>query len=171
MLNASTLNAYPMEILAKIFNGPAKPKIMRIFIFNPTMTYDMADIAGRSQVSLSQARAEVSNLLKAGVIRKKNFVKEVHTNKGKKVALKKRWVNGFTVNEKFQYLKPLQDFLLNTNAIKPQDVMKKVKRVGRIKLLIVAGVFIRDLDSRVDILVVGDRLRRRSVEAVMSSIE
>ena len=39
-----------------------------------------------------------------------------------------------------------------------EDVLKRLKRAGRIKLLILSGVFIQETESRVDLLIVGDGL-------------
>jgi hypothetical protein len=43
--------------------------------------------------------------------------------------------------------------------------------VGRIKLIIVSGVFLGRNDSRADLLIVGDSLRTGKIEALLRKIE
>ena len=50
-------------------------------------------------------------------------------------------------------------------------VAKKVGGAGKIKLIITAGEFIQEEDSRVDILIVGDGLRDSRLKAVIRDLE
>ena len=46
-----------------------------------------------------------------------------------------------------------------------------MKGVGKIKLLVLAGIFIKSPESRLDILVVGDQINKASLAKVLKSIE
>jgi hypothetical protein len=52
-----------------------------------------------------------------------------------------------------------------------KEIIKKISRVGNIKLILISGVFLHDKDSRVDVLVVGDRLKQAKLLSIMLSIE
>lgn len=43
--------------------------------------------------------------------------------------------------------------------------------VGRVKLIVAAGIFIQNWESRVDLLIVGDDLNLNKIESIISIIE
>jgi hypothetical protein len=160
-----------IETLEKIFGSAAKVKIMRLFLFNPTDIFDIETIITRSKVSPSDARHEVGVMQKIGLIRKRSFFKEFTVGKGKKKHIERRRVPGWVINDEFEYLKPLQELLIHISPLRNGDLLKKLSRVGRLKLVIVSGVFINNYDSRIDLLVVGDIMRKGTIENVVKTIE
>lgn len=160
-----------METLEKLFGSAAKVKIMRLFLFNPNTPYDSGDIESRAQVNHSQVKKEISGLERMGLIKKRLFFKDLKKKKGKVVEVVRVKSSGWVLDDTFCYLTPLQNFLIHLSPMKHQDIIKKISRAGKIKLLIVAGAFIQQPESRVDLLVVGDNLRRGSLESIVRSIE
>ena len=75
------------------------------------------------------------------------------------------------LNPSFPYLPAIRNLLINTMLVKYSDIVRKLNSVGKIKLIIVSGVFIHDLDSRVDLLIVGDGLRGSALDNVIRGIE
>ncbi|MFC1802298.1 hypothetical protein ACFLY7_02555, partial [Patescibacteria group bacterium] len=71
----------------------------------------------------------------------------------------------------FTYLKPLRSLLINTEHFQGDDINKKLKKTGKIKLVVLSGVFIHDKDSRVDILIVGDSLKKNLLERAVGDFE
>jgi hypothetical protein len=51
------------------------------------------------------------------------------------------------------------------------SVTRKLGRHGKLKLVIVSGIFIQDPDSRIDLLVVGDSIRENSLKNSISTLE
>ncbi len=51
------------------------------------------------------------------------------------------------------------------------SIMKRLSGVGKLKFVLVSGVFIQDFDSRVDILVVGDRIKSSALERAIRILE
>lgn len=158
-----------MDILSKLFGSAGRIKIMRLFLFNPDTAFENKDIAVRSKVTPEQARRETALLHGVGFIKKKVFVKSVSRASGKKV-LKKR-TSGYTLNESFRLLIPLQNLLVHVDPLKKEEIMHRFAHCGRLKLVVLSGVFIQEMDSRVDMLIVGDALRKRVIEHVMRIIE
>lgn len=144
-----------IDILAKIFGSASKVKIMRLFLFNPDDSFGVAHIARKTNVKKETIRRELSKLQKIGLIKKRSRNKSA------------AWV----LDEKFLYIKPLREFLVEVGPLKHSDILDRFKKTGQIKLILVAGVFINDFDSRVDLLVVGDKLKKRSIEAAIKNIE
>lgn len=87
-----------------------------------------------------------------------------------RVIAKKR-VQGWMLNGDFIYLLPLQSFLINMSPLQDGLIIRKFNRTGKVRLLVVSGVFMHEKDSRVDILIVGDSIRKNAVEGVVKEIE
>ena len=148
-----------MEILSKLFGSETKVKIMRLFLFNPEHVFDISDVTERVKADSSRVRREMSMLLKMGLIKSRI------TNK------KKKNRHGFVMNHQFSYLSQLQNFLINVEPLNPREIVKKITRLGSIKLIIIAGVFIQEPESRTDILIVGDNVKRAKLENLIKTLE
>jgi hypothetical protein len=160
-----------IETLEKIFGSAAKVKIMRLFLFNPTDIFDLATVVTRSKVHAPDARREIAMMQKIGLLKKKSFFKDVEVGKGKKKHVERRREVGWYIDDTFDYLKPLQELLILVSPLRNNELLRRLNRVGRLKLVIVSGVFINNYDSRIDLLVVGDLIRRSTIENVIKTIE
>ncbi len=160
-----------MEILERIFGSLAKVKAIKLFLFNPETAYDSAEVALRTQVSIGTARKEINNLFRIGFIKQKSYSKEIRKQKNRKVTIIRKRSNGWTLDPKFPYIEALSLFLSNINPFRHKDIIDKLSRAGKIQLLVISGIFIKDPDSRVDLLVVGDGLREGTMENIIKTIE
>ncbi len=149
----------PMETLGKLFGSETKVKIMRLFLFNPDRIFDVKTISERVDEHSSKVRRELNILEKIDFIKRR-----VGTKNNKQI-------NGFVMNSNFSYLSPLQNFLINIEPLQPKELIKKITKLGSIKLIIVAGVFIQDSESRVDIFIVGDGIKKSNLDKLMSDLE
>ena len=152
-----------METLAKLFGGQARVKIMRLFLLN-TQSFELEDIVSRSRVTKNNVRKEVNALAAMGFIKTKTIVKE-----GSRGAKKK--IPTWYLNTAFQYLQSVRELLINPDLLIQEDIVQRFKQVGKIKLMIVSGVFIGEEQSRVDILIVGDKLKKNVLQQVVKGLE
>lgn len=146
-----------METLSKLFGNETKVKIMRLFLFNSERVFDIKEITDRTQADSSKVRKEMSNLEKMGLVKKR--------------VTKKGNGHGFAMDSQFGYLSPLQNFLVNVEPLQPKEIVKKIGKLGSVKLIIVAGVFIQEHESRLDLLVVGDNIKKGALENTMKILE
>lgn len=158
-----------MEIHEKIFGSAARVKMMRLFIFNPEQTFDIDSIKERAKVTPSAARQEIIGLEKIGLIKKKSFFKDFTVGRQKKV--ERRRIVGWTLDHSFEYLDPLLGLLAHVSPQRNKEIIRLLSRVGKLKLVIISGFFIQNWDSRVDLLVVGDNLRKGTLDKVIKTIE
>lgn len=140
-----------MKSVSLIFGSDAKVKIMRLFIFNPTQAFTAGEVASRAKVSHGVTRREVLNLAKAGLIKKR--------------------ARGYVLNPNYVYLPAIGNFLIDAIPMTEKEIVKKLGKVGNVKLVLISGVFLHDPDSRVDMLVVGDNLSQAKLQHAISSIE
>lgn len=145
-----------METLSKIFGSETKVKMMRLFLFNPEKVFDIQDVADRTNADLSKVRRELNVLEKMGLVKRRVS----RTSK-----------KGFVLDSQFGYLLPLQNFLINVEPLQPKEIVKKISKLGTIKLIIIAGVFIQETESRIDLLVVGDNVKKAALEHTVKLLE
>ena len=141
------MNEKTVEIL---FGSADKMKIVRMFVFNPEKVFGIDTIVSRIPLTSGRIKKEIKNLARIGLI----------IRKGK----------GFILDKTFPYLFPLQEFLSATNPT-GEEIAAKMKGAGKIHFLVLAGVFIRNPESRLDMLVVGDRIKKPVLAKVLKSIE
>ena len=160
-----------MDILEKLFGGAAKVKIIKLFLFNPEMAFDSSQTAERAKVSRAIARREIANLEKIDFIKPKSYIKEIKRQKNRKLENFHKRVNGWTLDPKFPYIEAIKSFLSSINPFRHKDIINKISRAGKIRLLIISGIFIKDPDSRVDLLVVGDNFKQSQLDNIIKTIE
>ena len=160
-----------MEILAKLFGNVAKVRMMRLFLFNQDNAYPLSILVDRTKSSLKEVKEEINNLLKVGLIKKKQIVREVSIKKGKKINIKKVQDTGYHLDNKFPYLQALKNLLITVSLNADDNLLKKFAGIGKIKLFIASGVFIQEWDTRVDLLIVGDDIKMTKLEKVIKAIE
>ncbi|MDQ5957893.1 MAG: hypothetical protein QG665_225 [Patescibacteria group bacterium] len=152
-----------MEILEKLFDSKHRVKLLRLFLFNPEIVFDRIEIVKRSKVPSAAIRHELTILLSVGLIKPKktSVVRNSH----------KKTVQGWELDSSFPLSQNLRT-LLNTDFLRRKtDIVKRFKNCGRIKLLVVSGVFLDEDDRRLDILLVGDHLKKGIIEKTVRSIE
>ena len=156
-----------MEILDKIFGGAAKVRMMRLFILNPTAQFSIDDVTKRTQTAEKEVRTELLLLEKISLVKRRTVMRKENPE-----ALRSKKTQVWGLDSKFVYLDELKSFLVNANLIKNSELIKRLGRIGKIKLIVIAGVFLNQLDeSKLDLLVVGDGIRRASFENIVKSLE
>ncbi|HEV7702150.1 MAG TPA: hypothetical protein VGO63_01745 [Candidatus Paceibacterota bacterium] len=143
-----------MEILGKILGNGSRVKIMRLFLLNRTTGFKSKDVAKRSRVSSPITTKEIKLLSSVGFIKKRS-------------ATSMEWI----FNPMFKYAKEFEDLLIGSDSLSNQTVLDSFKKIGRVKLLVVSGVFIKNNDSRVDLLIVGDKMKRTKIEEGIRRLE
>ncbi len=144
---------------------------MRLFLLNSEAVFDATDIMSRSKVSKKQLPREMRILEAAGFVKTKTFFKEFEKKSGKKLVKSKKRVAGWQLVFSYSHLKALRQLLIENSSFEHKDLLSRFRSAGKLKLCIVAGVFIKNPDSRVDLMIVGDGLKRSSIEAVLRSLE
>ncbi|MBI3633599.1 MAG: hypothetical protein HY226_04895 [Candidatus Vogelbacteria bacterium] len=153
-----------MEVLSKLFGSADRVKIMRLFILNATASFTASEVLIRSKVSRSIGKKELGVLKEAGLIKIK--IMHVDGSRGRKKS-----VDAWFLNQGFPFLAALKQLLFNTELFKKEEIIRRLKGAGRVKVIITAGIFINDEDSRADLLIVGDELRKGTIEKTIKSME
>ena len=168
-----------METLSKLFGGAGIVKMLRLFLFNPQESYDAKDIAERTKTPADLVRNEVKMLEQIGFVKRKSFYKDSAPKTVRRrqkqtlaeVKPKKKRVSGWVLSPDFPYLTELQALLIGTAPLEAEDVVRRLRKVGSVKLIVVAGVFMHHWDGRLDLLIVGDNLNNRQLSNIIKDVE
>jgi hypothetical protein len=112
-------------------------------------------------------------LEKLGFLKKKTLFKDVlePKNKSKVKKVKRVRKQGWLINPNFPLTEPLRQFFYRANVVSPKTVINKLNTVGNLKLIAIAGMFFEEQDSRLDLLVVGDNIKKAALDKAVGSIE
>ncbi|MFA6301068.1 MAG: hypothetical protein WC609_01820 [Candidatus Paceibacterota bacterium] len=124
---------------------------MRLFLLNKGKGFTAKDISKRSRVSPEVTRRELRMLSSIGFI-------------------KKRGVNWY-YSSLFKYGEEFEELLVRSDTLNTGAILNYLKKVGRVKLVIISGIFIKNHDSRVDLLIVGDKMKRGKIEEGIKKLE
>jgi hypothetical protein len=141
-----------MEILGKILGSPARVKIMRLFMSNRSQVFKAKDVSARSRVSAEVTRKELNLLSSVGFIKKKG--------------------EGYMFDPSFKYGEEMDSLLVSSNTFNKENIAETFKKAGgKVKFLAVSGLFIKNKDSRVDLLIVGDKMKKTKIEEGIKKLE
>jgi len=159
------------DFLGTLLGSPARAKILRLFVFNQEECYPLDDIAKKAQVAKTAVQKELKHIEKAGLIKKKKCVQEMVQGRGKNKTLKKKKVPGWGVEERSPYLPALLVFLRSVAPMAKDDVAGKLQAAGKMRLIVLAGRLCEDENSRIDLLIAGDGIDEKKLQAALRSVE
>lgn len=143
------------EILEQLFDSPVKVKLLRLFLRNPEESFRLKEVNRRIKSDVHACRRQMKKLENINLLNSR--VKDKH-----KV---------YFVNSDFDFYNELRTLVLKSNPASQEKILSRLKTLGRIKLAILAGIFLNAKNSRVDLLVVGDNIKKRKLSNFLRDLE
>jgi len=165
------VNSLVMNSLAKLFGSQARVKLTRLFLLHPGFVFSVEEIQEKSRIPRRLIARELSSLLSSRLLRRRSVFKEYTIKKGKKTIIKKKKIQGWTLNEEFYYLQGLKRLILSSESFEKEKMLRKLNKTGRIKLLVISGVFVQSDESTLDMLIVGEALKNRAISLILRNLE
>jgi hypothetical protein len=159
-----------MELLVRLLGGAERVKIMRFFLHHEDAIVSLQEVAEKTKSKSTIVRKELTALSAIGFIEKKRTRTVTTSGVGKKATSKVKEVVGFKLNTEFPHNQALKDLLFDFQLLDKRELANRFKIVGRIKLFLVAGIFIGYDKSRVDILLVGEAIKRPKAEKLFEAL-
>jgi len=151
--------------LTLLLGNQARVRLLRMFLFNPSKAYSVNEIIKRARLVRRTARTELNVLERAGIIRKRQVFEQIP---GKNT---RRKAAGYGLSEKSPLARSLQTFLFETAPIDGKNLQSHLKGVGKIQVLVAAGVFMNEFDRRIDVLIAVEKLNALKIESSIRSLE
>jgi len=143
------------EILEQLFDSPVKVKLLKLFLRNPEESFRLKEVNKRIKSDAHVCRRQMKKLENINLLNSR--IKD------------KRKV--YFVNPDFDFYNELRTLVLKSNPASQEKILSRLKTLGRIKLAILAGIFLNDENSRVDLLVVGDNIKKRKLSNFLRDLE
>jgi hypothetical protein len=78
---------------------------------------------------------------------------------------------GYVADKRFAHYDALKVFLRTTTDVSDANITAALKKSGTVRLIVLSGLFTGAIESKVDLLVVGDRLEERALATAIRSLE
>jgi hypothetical protein len=144
-----------MDPLARLFGTPTRLKLLRLFLFNDDMAFGLADATFRAKAPKDLARKEIALLVACGILRKKL---------GKQGS-------AYVADKRFAHYDALKMFLRTTTDVSDTYLLTVLKKAGALRLVTLSGLFTGAIESKVDLLVVGDKLEEKPLTNAIHALE
>lgn len=158
-----------MELLSRLLGGIERVKIMRFFLHHEDELFAASEIVEKTKSKSVSAKKELTALAAMGFIERKR-AKMVVTTGAKKKTSRVKEVNGYKLNLEFPHNEALKELLFDFQLVDKKELASRFKTLGRIKLFVVAGIFINDPKSRLDILLIGEAIKKPKAEKIFEGI-
>ena len=145
-----------MEILGKLFGSANRVKLLRLFLFNPELGLRRQDIVRRAKIGSGSLGKELKLLENIRLVKA-----------GKEGGRSKTW----RFNSRFHVARELKLLLDTEFGQHRAEISNRFRGAGQIRLLIIAGNLIGDTNGKVDLVIVGDNLRKGIVEQTVRALE
>jgi len=142
--------------LERLFESPAKVQAMKLFFRNPEKNFLLKEAAKIMRINLAALRKELKRLEKIGLLRTK------------RVSPRKEL---FFINPNFDFFNELRELILKASPVSKDRMLKAIKGLGRIKLVLLSGVFVGNNAARADLLIVGDNINFRKLKTFIKNLE
>src|SRR3989344_2873661 len=129
----------------QFFSSPIKSRLVKFFVYNHSKFFDIGDIAQRLNLPAGKIKSHLKELKKAGF-------------------LKSRSAHSFSISYKFPYFNELRALVVKFPPVSDEFLQQEVKKIGQVKLLIIAGMLVHAQKARTEIVIVGDRIPERKAE-------
>lgn len=153
------------DLLSTLFGSAAKVKLLRFFLFNPTKTFSFDELCEKARLVRRTARTEINTLKKLGII------SEEMIPTGEPGSKKETKVLHYTLDNKFPEFQALQTFLFETTPLDGKNLLKHLKKAGALDFVVVSGVFLRDFEHRLDILIASKKPSLSKIESGIKAFE
>jgi len=144
------------DSLEQLFEFPNKVQIMKLFFRNPDQDFLLKESAKNTRLVLEDAKKEIKKLEKIGVL------------KSRKISSRKAL---FSINPNFTFFNELKELILKASPVSKERLLGLVKQLGKIKLVLLSGIFVGEKASRADLLIVGNKISQKKLKTFIKKIE
>lgn len=144
----------------RLFGSKTRVKLLKMFLLHPEERFLFSQIIKNLKLLPLALKKELDNLEKFGIVFSGNPAEEagpeneVYLLKPRPTDIKqeKRF---YQVNSGFILFDELKALLIKAQMLYERDFIDKLIEIGKIKLLILTGIFVNDTRSPIDLLIVG----------------
>lgn len=149
-------------MLEKLFGSASRVKILKIFLLNPTEKFYIRQLSRNLKLQLNSVRRELDNLENFGILTS-NLGEEPKQSGGQE----KKY---YRANPEFVLFDEIKALIIKAQILYEKDFVEKLKSAGRVKMLVLTGLFTNNPSSLIDILIVG-KLNKVKLQKLIKELE
>ncbi len=143
------------EILEQLFDSPVKVRLLKLFLRNKGQFFSLQEVAKRIRSDSSVCQRQIKKL---------ESIKFINSRvKGNR--------KYYSINQNFAFYKELKILVLKSSPASKERILKRLKGLGRISLAILSGIFVDADNTRMDILIVGDNVKKKNLSSFLRDLE
>ena len=143
------------EILEQLFDSLIKVRLLKLFLRNSGQSFTLQEVA---------KRIKSDSLVCQRQIKKLESIKFINSRvKGNR--------KYYSVNRDFDFYKELKTLVLKSSPASRERILKRLRNLGKINLAVLSGIFVDAENTRVDILIVGDNIKKKNLSAFLKDLE
>ncbi|MFH1191916.1 MAG: hypothetical protein V1655_00395 [bacterium] len=143
-------------MLEQFFGSKTRMELLNFYFSNINKSFYVRELVKLTGMQLNSIRRELDNLVKFGILMEDKEYKPVSnsfTNEQCNLPIKRKY---YKLNNNFVLYKEIETLMLKSKLLLENNLIKKLKELGKIKSLILTGIFIGVKDSSIDILIIGE---------------
>ena len=140
-------------MLEKLFGSKARVKILKLFLLHPTEKFYIRQLARDLKLQLNSVRRELENLENFGILT--SIIKDDEVSEPKKGAAGGQEKKYFRANPDFVLFDEIKALMVKAQILYEKDFVRKLQGMGKVKLLVLTGLFVNNPNTLIDILLVG----------------
>ena len=157
-----------------LFESQAKIRLLRLFLQNQERDFTLQEIEQLTQIKRASFSRDLHKLIKAGFVQEKigpmrEIKKDISTALKKRSGQKK--IPFYSVNTAFPVFDELHTLIIKSSTASRKKLLANIKRLGKVRLAILTGIFLNNETSRLDLMIVGDDIKKRSLERFLALTE
>ncbi|MFA5359683.1 MAG: winged helix-turn-helix domain-containing protein [Patescibacteria group bacterium] len=142
-------------MLEKLLGSNARVKILKLFLLNPAEKFYIRQLSRDLKLQLNSVSRELDNLEKFGILTSNIKIEGEDEPKDKKGNTGGQEKKYFRANPNFVLFDEIKALIVKAQILYEKDFVKKLKSIGKIRLLVLTGIFVNNPSSLIDILIVG----------------
>ncbi len=165
-------------ILEELFDNTVRIRLLKFFLHHFDKSFSFRDLKKQLKIGSLSLKRELNKLDFIGFLKSKAGPPKLKTVK-KKIGRKfikviKRVTSRsrlYFTNVHFYFYLELKNLVLKSSPISEKKLFGRIKKLGKIKLAVLAGVFLNSDKARGDMLIVGDGISQKKADKFLEDLE
>lgn len=144
-------------MLEKLFGSNTRVKILKLFLLHPLEKYYIRQLSRDLKLQLNSVRRELENLEHFGILT--SDIKAEEERESKRGPAKQSFSGQekkyYRANPGFVLFDEIKALIVKAQILYEKDFVRKLQAIGKVKLLVLTGIFVNNPNTLIDILLVG----------------
>lgn len=154
-------------MLEHFFGSKTRVKLLCLFLRHPEEALFVRELTRRVGAQINAVRRELANLTRFGLLTEV-VTDVVDSEDRRRPGLKRKY---YQVNNLFPLLPEITALVIKAQLILEQQLDKQIVKLGDVRYLAFMGMFVGKGPAPVDLFLVGERIDKPALEALIKSAE